>query len=193
MKLNFPFPVLIVLTALSLLSSCNIPRSYPDPEFHAQSPTSVQLKEPKVISLEVIGQRNGEVLKGFTKAFTKEFNRSFSKISNLKIGPGGGHVKIIANNFYDPAASAMEQLKLELTMGVMGIELTDNYEFTFTYEAKGSPSFSKSYKHAVHSIKGLTKLPRKGGGVMRIRTAFRIVLDDATRSFLDDLVRSGKL
>lgn len=179
--------------ALLLLSSCVIPRSYPDPKIHGEAPQTVQPLTPKVVSLEVVGQTNGRTGGLVTSAFRRLFQKSFAKIGNLTIGPGGGEVKVVANNVADMGAAAGKGMMSGLTMGIAGVEVTDGYEFTFTYTAGGSAPYTKSYKHALHSIIGATKSPPAGVETMGILKAQAIVIDDVTRSFISDLVRSGKL
>ncbi len=145
------------------------------------------------MALEVEGQVNGKASKLASKAFKREFERAFAKIPNLSLGEGGGRLRILAHNKGDVGEAAKKGAASGFTMGIMGVEVTDHYEFTFTYTPAAGSTFSRSYNHALHSIIGATKSPPEGITAMSLPEAFKIVIDDAAKTFIRDLVKSGKL
>lgn len=195
MIMNIRHHLLRLAAAAVLLAipSCVIPRSYPDPKLHAAAPASVSLPKPATLSVEVGGQTNGKSRSAVSKFFKKEFEKAFAKIPNLTLAEGGGKVHILANNRADTKEAAKKGAASGLTMGIMGVEVTDHYEFTFTYTPLTGASFSRSYKHAVHSIIGATGSPPEGVTTTSIVAAVQVAVDDAAKSFIRDLAKSGKL
>jgi hypothetical protein len=184
------------LTAVALLlfaSSCVIPKSYPDTKIRASAPRSVVLNQPTTMAVNVVGKVNGKERALAAKAFKKAIITALGKVDKLTVGEGGGRLDIVAENIGDVQDAVRKGAASGLTMGIMGVEVTDHYAFNFTYTGAGGKSYSNTYRHAIHSILGATKSPPEGVTTTSLPKALQMVVDDLVFSFLRDLTKNGKL
>lgn len=184
---------LVAAAALLALPSCVLPRCYPDIKQHAAAPASVVVKKPVVIDLKVVGKTNGVERGVASRAFTKAITKSLQTIGNITVGSGGGRLDVVAHNYGDTKDAAQKGMASGLTMGIVGVEVVDNYDLTFNYTPAGGSAVTRSYKHSIHSIIGATKSPPEGVKTVGLLQAFQTVIDDVVKSFVADLVKSGKL
>lgn len=103
---------------------------------------SVTVPKPITLTVEVDGQTNGKSRSVVSKFFKKEFDKAFAKIQNVTLAQGGGKVHIVANNRGETAEAARKGAASGFTMGIMGVEVTDHYDFTFTYIPPAGASFA---------------------------------------------------
>ena len=187
-----PYALLACGLALTL-SSCVIPRSYPDPQIHqAANSKVVRLQKPLVIDLEVETQRQGKPLKGAAKYWTNWLEKSFAKtnqVTVVKNDPAAGQLHVLINNYADTKKAAAKGFGSGLTLGVVGISVSDNYDATFNYHVSGGTSFTKTYQHALHSLIGATAKAPEGVKTTTMVAGVEQISDDFVKMFLAELAK----
>lgn len=204
MKRKIPtlFYIIFFGAVFAVTSGCTTIRSYYPIVPNAGLPdvSRQNISNKPSITLQWDFQRNGASLQAVTDMWSNHVKEviaktnAFSKVETSG-APTDYTLKVIMNNIYDSTAGALAQGVVSgLTLGLIGVKVTDNYVCTATLTQKNGKEVAKDYKYAITSTSGLIVSGVEGVPPKeKIEDAFSDILDHFLLLSISDFQKDGNL
>jgi hypothetical protein len=196
------FQIIFWGVAFVLISGCTNIRSYYPIVPNASLPdvSRQNISNKPSITLQWDFQRNGESLQAVKDMWSNHVKEVIAKTNTFsKVETSGAPtdytLKVIMNNVHDSTAGALaKSVASGLTLGLIGVKVTDNYLCSATLTQKSGKEVAKDYKYAITStfgliVSGVEGVPPKE----KIEDAFSDILDHFLLKCVSDFQRDGNL
>lgn len=201
-KMPTLFYIVFFGAVFAITSGCTTIRSYYPIVPNAGLPdVSLQnISKKPSITLQWDFQRNGKTIQAVTDMWSNHVNEvivktnTFSKVETSG-APTDYTLKVIMNNVYDSTAGELAKgVASGLTLGLIGVKVTDNYVCSATLTQKSGKEIAKDYKYAITSTSGLIVSGVEGVPPKeKIEDAFGNILDHFLLKSISDFQKDGNL
>jgi hypothetical protein len=182
--------LVVAAVACASLSSCAATHSYVDPQYHMAGYDQIhRLNQPIPVMVNAQFQRNGQPYPAVDAQLQEVVERTLRATGNFtptsSLGDAG-IIQVVADNIADLAAARAKGFGTGITFGAAGSNVTDYYEFKFTYRSADGKEHQRSYKDAIYTTIGHAS-PPVSAPPTTLNGAFEKVVEDVTLNFVKDL------
>ncbi|MGI9288320.1 MAG: hypothetical protein ACR2P1_23245 [Pseudomonadales bacterium] len=186
-----------LLTAIFLLLlGCMSSKSFVDPSYAKASYddiTPVASKYP--VALDVRYKKHGEPFaQGNRQARSLvESTLWTTGVFDFSGNPAGASLKVVINNFTKSLGTTAQGASTSLSLGALGSNVTDYYEFSINYVDSAGTRSRTEYKHALHTTVGKRKAPVEHVSPTTSALGFATIVEQVMLNFVKDMQDQGLL
>jgi hypothetical protein len=186
----------ILILPIFMLVGCISPKTYVNPNFGKATYGDIKNVAAKYdTEIAVDFQRNGESLpavNGEVRNHVERTLRASGVITPSKINTGYS-LKVIVNNIANMSEAGVKGFGTGLTFGAVGSTVVDYYEVEVSYVDDKGESFTRNYKHSLHTTIGNEKSPFLDATPTTPADGFGVVVEQVLLNFIMDMQQDGKL
>lgn len=181
--------ILALSLASAMLQGCMSTRTYVDPAYATATYADLPRRaKPYQWRIVVEFQRNGQRLPSMDVAAQNTVEQVIrsSGIALPADDKATGRLKVTINNVSNSGSAIAKGFGSGLTFGLIGTQVTDNYEMEAELFVDGKVVRRSGYKHALHTTMGNASFPTNVQP-LSVEAAFSKAVEQMMLSFLKDL------
>lgn len=183
-----------MLALMTVLTGC-MPKSFIDPGLYKGGlKTAPRIDKPIPVTLTVKGYMQGSENNRATEFWNRQFSKSLTDSQTLIPAAAGQtaayKLNIEMDNVGDFGKAMGKGFLTGLTLGLAGSTVTDGYVMRATLTGPDGRTSSHEYKHAIHSMIGMTSPPEGAETMSPVEAVIRVV-EDLIAQMLRDQKQDG--